>query len=89
MPFKTTVNWQFNDIWCYLVIGCFSWKIVVFQQTVVRVYYILKIIQHNRRFCQQQNFLNIWLQAHLQLIYHQRVFVFQPSMNAQADIIVN
>ena len=36
MPFKTTVNWLFNDIWCYLVIGCFDWKIVVFQQTVVR-----------------------------------------------------
>ena len=39
-PFKTIVNWLFNDIWCYLVIGYFDWKIVVFQQTVVRVYYI-------------------------------------------------
>ena len=28
------VNW--NDIWCYLVIGCFDWKIGVFQQTIVR-----------------------------------------------------
>ena len=28
-------------IWWYLVISCFNWKIVVFQQTVVRVYYIL------------------------------------------------
>ena len=27
IPFKTTVNWLFNDIWCYLVIGCFDWKI--------------------------------------------------------------
>ena len=26
MPFKITVNWLFNDIWCYLVIGCFDWK---------------------------------------------------------------
>ena len=43
MPFKTTVNWLFNDIWCYLVIACFDWKIVVFQKTVVRVYYILKL----------------------------------------------
>ena len=42
MLFKTAVNWLFNDIWCYLVIGCFNWKICVFQQTVVRVYYILK-----------------------------------------------
>ena len=33
---KTTVNWLFNDIWCYLVIGCFDWKIGVFQQTVER-----------------------------------------------------
>ena len=24
MPFKTTVTWLFNDIWCYLVIGCFD-----------------------------------------------------------------
>ena len=36
MPFKTTVNCLFIDIWCYLVIGCFDWKIGVFQQTVVR-----------------------------------------------------
>ena len=35
MSFKTTVNWLFNDV-CYLVIGCFNWKIGVFQQTVVR-----------------------------------------------------
>ena len=27
MPFKTTVNWLFNDTWCYLVMGCFDWKI--------------------------------------------------------------
>ena len=38
MPFKTTINWLFNDIWCYLVIGSFDWIIGVFQQTVVRVY---------------------------------------------------
>ena len=42
MLLKTTVNWLFNDIWSYLVIGCFDWKIGVFQQTVVRFYYILK-----------------------------------------------
>ena len=33
---KQPVNWLFNDIWCYLVTGCFDWKIDVFQQTVVR-----------------------------------------------------
>ena len=43
MSFKATVNWLFNDIWCYLVVGCFDWKIGVFQQTIVRVYYILKL----------------------------------------------
>ena len=32
---------MFNDLWCYLVIGCFDVKIVIFQQTIVRVYYIL------------------------------------------------
>ena len=30
-------------ILCYLFIACFNWKIGVFQQTVVRVYYILKV----------------------------------------------
>ena len=39
--FKATVNWLSNDIWWYLVIGWFYWKIGVFQQTVVRVYCIL------------------------------------------------
>ena len=39
---KTTINWLFNDISCYLFIACFDWKINVFQQTVIRVYYILK-----------------------------------------------
>ena len=29
-------------MWHYLVTGCFDWKIVVFQQAVERVYYILK-----------------------------------------------
>ena len=36
MLLKTTVNCLLNDKWCYLVIGCFDWKIGVFQQTVVR-----------------------------------------------------
>ena len=31
-----------DDIWYYLFISCFDWKIGVFQQTVVRVYYTLK-----------------------------------------------
>ena len=30
---KTTVNWLFYDIWWYLVIGCFNWKIFVFQDS--------------------------------------------------------
>ena len=24
MPSKITINWLFNDIWCYLVIACFD-----------------------------------------------------------------
>ena len=40
MPSKTTINSLFNDI-CYLFLACFDWKIDVFQQSVVRVYYIL------------------------------------------------
>ena len=41
MPSKATVNWLFNDVWYYFLIASFDWKIGVFQQTVVRVYYIL------------------------------------------------
>ena len=38
MLFKTTLNLMiFNDIWCYLVIGSFDWKI--FQQIVVRGFF--------------------------------------------------
>ena len=39
---KTTMNWLLIDIWCYLFIACFDWKIGVSQQTAVRVCYILK-----------------------------------------------
>ena len=41
MPFKTTVTWLCNDMWCYLVIAFFDWKVGVFQQRVVNVYCIL------------------------------------------------
>ena len=41
MPSKTGVNRLYNDIWCYLASACFDWKIDIFQQTVVRIYYIL------------------------------------------------
>ena len=44
MPFNTTVNWLFNDMWRYLVIAYFDLKIGLLQQIVVRVYYILKRI---------------------------------------------
>ena len=47
MQSRTTVNWLFIDLWCYLFIASFDWKIGVFQQTVeqtvVRVYYIFNI----------------------------------------------
>ena len=34
MLFKTV--WLFNDMWCYLVIGSFDWKIGIFQQAAIR-----------------------------------------------------
>ena len=40
MPFKTTVNWLINDIWCYLLIGCFDAKISVFQQTPTKEFIV-------------------------------------------------
>ena len=36
MLLKTTVKWLFSDIWCYLVIGCFDWKIGVFSTNSCR-----------------------------------------------------
>ena len=36
-------------MWCYLFIACFDWKIGIFQQTVVRVYYILKKQQQQQK----------------------------------------
>ena len=36
MSTKTTVNCLFNDIWCFLVIGCFGGNIGVFQQIVIK-----------------------------------------------------
>ena len=42
MPPLTTVNWLFNDKWCYLLIACLYWKISFSRQTIVWVYYILK-----------------------------------------------
>ena len=40
---KITINLLFNDM-CYLFIDCFDWKIGLYRQTVVRGYYILKVI---------------------------------------------
>ena len=40
IPFKTTMNWLVNDIWCYLLIACFDWEVGIFQQAFVRFYYI-------------------------------------------------
>ena len=45
VPSKTTINWLFNDIWCYWFITCFDWKIGIFRRAVVRVYYILRIVE--------------------------------------------
>ena len=32
MLFKTAINCLFNDIRCYLLIGCFNWKIGIFNK---------------------------------------------------------
>ena len=42
MLFKVIVNELFNDIWCYLVISCFVWKIAVFNKQLQEFYCILK-----------------------------------------------
>ena len=47
MPFKTTLNWLFNDTWCYLVIGSFDWKqlqgvycILKWNIYILEIYYL-------------------------------------------------
>ena len=59
MPWKTTVNWLFNDIWCYLVIGYFDSKKGVFKHTVVRICYILKGKTATSRYFVKKVFLKI------------------------------
>ena len=81
MPLKTIVNWLFNDMWCYLVIGFFDWKIGVFQQTVVRVYRILNEL-HGLKICKfkithlQKKFITRvhyrWSEGDLGLLQHPR-----------------
>ena len=39
MQFKTTVNWLFNGIGCYLATDNFDGKIGVFQRTVIGLLY--------------------------------------------------
>ena len=68
---KTTINWLLNDIWCYLFIAFFDWKIVFFQQTVLRVYYILKYI----------SFLGVlnWFAVHSQTKKYMEI-IFRPRV---------
>ena len=68
MLFKTTVNCLFNDIWCYLVIGCFDWKICVFQQTCKGFIVSLK---------------DIWLQGSDKTKYIFKPFVPNPSITKE------
>ena len=68
---KTTINWLFNGIWCYLFIACFDWKICFFQQTAV--YYILQccclifngrlssnLFQHGKQNDQSLVLIRVW-----------------------------
>ena len=72
MPSKTIVNWLFNDIWCYLFIACFDWKIGVFQQKVLRVYDILNpnLIKH---FLDAINFFDVIMKMSMQQIIYKNL----------------
>ena len=80
MPSKTTINWLFNDIWCYLLIACFDWKICVFQQIVVRVYYILNESRYKQcgatsHFPIGKNLLNeYWETINIDVIIWEKLF---------------
>ena len=62
MRYKIT-NLLSNDI-CYLFIACFDWNIVIFQQAVVRIYYILKIRYFERGSPQKSASGNLWKPIH-------------------------
>ena len=79
IPFKTTVNWLFNDIWCYLVVGCFDWKIVIFQQIVVRVYYILNFSNATLRYAYSYF---IWVDIVLNL-YHMYLSLWKTYIGVE------
>ena len=49
---KRTIKWLLNGIWCYLFFACFESKIGLFQQTFVRVYYILKVNESRYKQCE-------------------------------------
>ena len=68
MPSKTTVNCLFNDISCYLVIDSFDWKISVFQQTAVGIYYILKTNQEQILTSFKEYLLTIVVDVNLKLL---------------------
>ena len=36
MPSKTTINFLFNDIWCYFFIACFIQKFAFFRKQLKR-----------------------------------------------------
>ena len=55
MPSNTTINWLFNDIWCYLSITCFDWKIKnIFwtSESTWLIYLHFKWKNTNKRVCE-------------------------------------
>ena len=78
MPLKITVNWLVNNIWCYLVIGCFDWIIVIFQEVVVRVYYILKILNTSKNllFFSSRKITCLVVETWLDILYLSILFLF-------------
>ena len=91
---KTTINWLLYDIWCYLFIAFFDWKIVFFQQTVLRVYYILKYISflgvlnwfavHS----QTKKYMEIIFRPRVGKVKHARVFQFFHQLLKICGIVI-
>ena len=60
MLFKAILNCLFNDIWCYLVIGSFDWKIGIFPQLVVKSLLYPQSFKVLRQRWRKKNQSEIW-----------------------------
>ena len=86
MPSKTTINWKFSDIWCYLFIASFDWKIGVFQHTFGRIYYIFN---NNKNSANTGSSVNLETPLNCSLLFNQFIDLSLDSINKNPENMIN